>query len=131
MASTAAWSDTFSAPRPRSRHRCLLRYPHDFERQHTPKSRVLARMLACVLTRVLAGRLRRHGAISSGDNELSRRVALSASGALDANDLRPPIDNPIPAHRGKSLVDGVFTGCIGDQDDGHCLLGAPGLRGAA
>jgi hypothetical protein len=42
--------------------------------------------------------------------KLPWRVALGASGALDADDLRPSINNPIPAHRGKGFVDGVFTG---------------------
>src|SRR5215469_3347821 len=55
----------------------------------------------------------------------------SASGTLDTDDLRLPIDNPIAPHRGKSLVDGVFAGCVGDQDHGHRLLRSPTLRGAA
>src|ERR1700756_5731750 len=63
--------------------------------------------------------------------KLPWRGTLSASGALDADDLRPSINNPIPAHRGKGLVDGVFTGRIGDQDHRHRLVGTPRLRGAA
>jgi hypothetical protein len=56
-------------------------------------------------------------------------VALGASGALDADDLRPSINNPIPAHRGKGFVDGVFMVAIVLPPDmstkfdlGACLL---------
>ena len=53
----------------RSRHCGSLRHPHDLERQRAPEARVLA----CVLTRVLGGRLRRHEAISNGDKTLAAR----------------------------------------------------------
>src|SRR6185437_2408767 len=122
IASTAAWSAAFSSPRPRSRAALTA-------------ARSVTRTISIVRMRSsirLCGTV-----IDDAISSLPRLVlcALFSPRAVlvlfDPDDLRPPGDYTVAAHRGERLVDRVLGGRIGDEDDGNRIAGFAGIPPAA
>src|SRR3984893_11968104 len=99
MASTAAWSDFFSAPRPRSRAAATA-------------ARSVTRAISMERTRSSAG--------LAGTVIVAIHVPLIL---LDSNDLRPARDYTVAAHGDEGLAHRILAGRIGDHDHRHRLAG--------
>src|SRR6516225_5602623 len=92
MASTAAWSDFFSAPRPRKRAAATA-------------ARSVTRTISIDSTRSRA--------------ELCRTVSVAIRNSLillDSDHLRTTRDYMVAAHRDEGLADRILAGRIGDHD---------------
>src|SRR5271170_6153732 len=108
MASTAAWSDCFSAPRPRRR---------------------AAATAARSVTRTISSD-------SARPRICCRWPGLDGMGTgslvlLYPDDLRAAGDNPIAANRSQRLAHRILAGRVCNHDDGHRLARTARLGGAA
>src|SRR5579864_4799482 len=99
MASTAAWSDFFSAPRPRNRAAATA-------------ARSVTRTISMERTRSSAG--------------LAGTVIVAITSPLillDSDHLRPARDYTVAAYGDEGLAHRILTGRIGDHDHRHRLAG--------
>src|SRR5580704_10163374 len=99
MASTAAWSDFFSAPRPRKRAAATA-------------ARSVTRTISMERTRSSAG--------LAGTVIVAIVVPLVL---LDSDHLRPPGDYTVATHGDEGFAHRILAGRIGDHDHRHRLAG--------
>src|ERR1700689_4128097 len=108
MASTAAWSDFFSAPRPRKRAAATA-------------ARSVTRAISIDSARSKIGFGK-----TVIDAILVPRLIL-----LDSNNLRPTRDYTVAAHGDEGLARRIFAGRVGDHDHRHRLAGTARPGGIA
>src|SRR3984957_15539985 len=118
MASTAAWSDFFSAPRPRKRAAATAArsVTRAISMERTRSSAGLA---GTVIVAILAPRLVEHDLVRKPITAFRDHALI----LFDSNDLRPARDYTVAAHGDEGFAHRILTSRIGDHDHRHRLAG--------
>src|ERR1700722_9645556 len=119
MASTAAWSDFFSAPRPRNRAAATAAWS-DFFSAPRPRNRAAATAARSVTRAISIDSARSKAGFGKSviDAILVPRLIL-----FDSNNLRPARDYTVATHRDEGLAHRILAGRVGDHDHRHRLAG--------